>query len=509
MAATLTLYSSMERELVPFESIRPNIVHLYTCGPTVYAYQHLGNLRAYVFTDTLRRTLQWKGYDVLHVMNITDVGHLTSDEDEGEDKMEKAARAEKRSVWEIAEHYASDFRESLEALRVLPPSVWPKATDHIQEMIAFAARLERAGYTYEIEDGLYFDTSKVADYGRLARASREGQEAGRRVSADDKRSPEDFAVWRRSPESSNRLMEWTSPWGVGAPGWHLECSVMSIKYLDAPFDIHTGGVDHRQVHHCNEIAQNQAFLDTDDSGVRYWLHNEFLISEMEKMSKSRGKILRLQNLVSWGIHPLVYRYFLLMSHYRQQVEFSFDALVAAHTGLTRLVSRIEELRRDADADWARPFREVRFSRGASFAPAIRGALGDLDETSPWITEFDEAISADLNTGKALALLSKVATTNELSVDERLRLIAIYDLALGLDLLDTSVRDLDLRPEHVTESSDDIDARLDERQRAREEKLFADADRIRDELEAIGVTILDSAAGSSWHWTPQRPTTPAD
>jgi cysteinyl-tRNA synthetase len=270
VGAPLRLFNTLGRELQNFVPLEPAKVRVYTCGPTVYAYQHIGNLRAYVFADTLRRVLEWKGYEVTHVVNITDVGHLTSDMDEGEDKLELAARREGRSVWDIAAHYTDIFLHDLAELRVRSPSVWARATDHIEEMIAFARLLEEKGYAYELESGLYFDTARVQDYGKLARLDVEGlQEGARVVATPGKRNPTDFALWRASPQDAQRLMEWDSPWGKGAPGWHLECSVMSMKYLGERFDVHTGGVDHIPVHHTNEIAQSEAYLG--GPWVPYWL----------------------------------------------------------------------------------------------------------------------------------------------------------------------------------------------------------------------------------------------
>ena len=491
-----------------FEPIDPRRVRLYTCGLTVYHYAHLGNLRAYLFTDTLRRALQWLGYDVLHVMNITDVGHLTSDADEGEDKIEKAAAGSGRSVWDITEYYTRDFQENLERLSVLPPSVWCKATDHIQEMVAFARELEAGSYTYELDDGLYFDASRVADYGALGALDLEGQRSGARVEMKaGKRNPYDFCLWRSSPPDSKRLMEWESPWGRGAPGWHLECSVMSLKYLGAPFDIHTGGVDHRQVHHCNEIAQNQGYLGSASGGANFWLHNEFLLTKSEKMAKSTGDFLRLQTLLDWGIHPLVYRYFNLQTHYRSQLEFSFEALVGCRAGLERMLRRIETLREAAaDADGtSRLVAEARFARGSSFAWARNRLEHGLSAPAKdWIERFAAALCEDLATPQALAILSEILAKKELDATETLRLVATADLALGLDLLSTSASDLNLRPLSCPLGADEINGLLRERREARADRDFARADEIRAELEAAAIDVEDAPGGSSrWAWRPSR------
>jgi cysteinyl-tRNA synthetase len=268
-AEPLTLYNSLTRAAAPFRPIDPDMVRLYSCGPTVYSTAHLGNLRAYVFTDTLRRSLNWKGYATTHVVNITDVGHLTSDADAGDDKMEAAAKAAGETAWDVAARFTALFKADLRALNILNPSIWSVATDHVQDMIAFAQSIEAHGAAYEIAGGLYFDTSKVPNYGLLARATAQGPEVARIAEVAGKRHAHDFAIWRRSPPDERRQMEWQSPWGPGAPGWHLECSVMSMKYLGRRFDIHTGGIDHREIHHVNEIAQNQAFTCTADTGANW------------------------------------------------------------------------------------------------------------------------------------------------------------------------------------------------------------------------------------------------
>ena len=507
--APLQLYNGLHRAVEEFKPILPGRVRLYTCGLTVYNYAHLGNLRAYLFTDTLRRVLEWKGYDVLHVMNITDVGHLTSDADEGDDKVESAAQKTGRSVWQITEHYTRDFQDNLKRLHILEPSIWCKATDHIQEMIAFARRLQEHGYTYDLPDGLYFDTSKVPEYGALGALDLEGQKEGARVEAvAGKRQPWDFCLWRASPSDKQRLMEWSSPWGKGAPGWHLECSVMSLKYLGAPFDIHTGGVDHKTVHHVNEIAQNQAYLDSAHGGVNFWMHNEFLLLNEEKMSKSSGDFLRLQTLLDWGIHPLVYRFFNLQTHYRSQLAFSLDGLIAARTGLERFLRRAQQLRdkEPAAAALVAVLNEARYGRGASYSFLIDELTRGLKKSaSALVGELDAALSDDLATPRAIALLGQVLGTGDgLSGEERLRLVAVLDLALGLGLLDVTPADLNLKPASAALSEAEIEALLQGRRDARKAKDFARADEIRKDLEQKGVTVEDGPGGVTlWSWTPRR------
>lgn len=507
----LRLFNSFGRELSEFRPIDPDNVRVYSCGPTVYNYAHVGNLRAYVFVDTLRRTLEWKGYNVTHVVNITDVGHLTSDADEGDDKMEMAAQKQQRTVWDIAAHYTQAFQTDLARLNVMPPSVWSKATDHIQEMIDFARRLESRGITYTLDDGVYFDTSKVPEYGKLGLLDLEGQEAGKRVAGPGgKRNPSDFAVWRFSPADSKRLMEWHTPWGVGAPGWHLECSVMSIKYLGKQFDIHTGGVDHRQVHHCNEIAQNQGYTCSEHPGANWWMHNEFLTmrsdgAEDEKMSKSKGNFLTLQSLVDAGIHPMAYRLFLLTASYRSNLEFSWEALAGARSHLRRLLLKVERLKAEVGSpDWLRIAAEAKYQSGGSFR-YIREAVAEglSAKAAAYVDALDAAVSEDLHTPAALADLGKMLDDKKLSAEEHLRLAALYDLVLGLNLLTLAPADLALRPAHAEITEDEIESLIVARTEARKGKDFAAADQIRDRLLAAGVEIKDGPQGTDWEWTVAR------
>ena len=374
MTRPLHLYNSLTRQLEPFTPIDPACVRVYTCGPTVYNYQHIGNMRAFLFADTLGRVLRWRGWPLRHVINITDVGHLTSDADAGDDKMERAAQAQAKSIWEIAAHYTEAFKDDVARLNITPPYVWSVATDHIAEMIAFAQSIA-PNHCYELDSGLYFDATSVPDYGRLARAGAEEPGESRIDPVAGKRHPQDFAIWRKESPSENRQMAWDSPWGRGAPGWHLECSVMSLKHLGHPFDIHTGGIDHREIHHPNEIAQNQAYCACADSGARLWMHNNFLLDRAGKMSKSAGEFLRLQVLVDRSYHPLAYRLLCLQAHYRSELEFSWEQLAAAFTRLKRLVMaarrRLPEAIEPGDP-----------------APAER-----------YLAALDEAVSNDLNTAR--------------------------------------------------------------------------------------------------------------
>ena len=496
--APLSLFNSLTRASETFAPIDPAMVRLYSCGPTVYSTAHLGNLRAYVFTDTLRRTLNWKGWPTTHVINITDVGHLTSDADAGGDKMEIAAKASGTTIWDVAARYTALFKTDLRALGILEPSLWSVATDHVQDMIAFARALAERGAVYEIEDGLYFDVTKVPDYGRLAGHGIDGPEIGRIEPVAGKRHPQDFAIWRRSVPGEQRQMEWLSPWGPGAPGWHLECSVMSLKYLGRQFDIHTGGIDHREIHHVNEIAQNQAFTCSPQTGANIWMHNNFLVDRTGKMSKSKGGVATLGALTDRGVHPIAYRLLCLGAHYRSELEFSREAVAAALTRLKRLVMAVATLKAEAapDADALRPSAEAAFSRGAPF-DWQRAALEEGLAAAGFVDAFDMALSADLMTPQALPVLDAVLAST-LPAADKLRLVGSFDLALGLGLLTLDRRALSVRPADAALSDEEVEALLDARQQARAARDFASADAARDRLKAAGVEIMDGDP-LRWEW----------
>jgi cysteinyl-tRNA synthetase len=374
-------------------------------------------------------------------------------------------------------------------------------------MIAFASHCQERGYLYELPDGLYFDTSRVADYGKLALMNLEGQREGARVEAKGgRRNPPDFAVWRKSPEGKQRLMEWSSPWGKGAPGWHLECSVMSLKYLGEEFDIHTGGIDHREIHHVNEIAQNQAYLG-GSTGVRYWMHNEFLLLGDEKMSKSSGQFVRLETLVEWGIHPLVYRYFLLAAHYRSKLTFSFDALVGARSALLRTLRTLSGLsKKSSRAEELRALvAETRFSRGGSFTYARSELSRDLPPAAAaWIDKLDEAISRDLNTAAAVASLTSLVDDTTLTPDQVLSIVGVFDLVLGLGLLETPPEALLLRPAHATLTDEELTELVKSRDAARASGNYKLGDEIRDRLKRESLVLSDSSSGTRWEWVPSLP-----
>ncbi|WP_375270460.1 cysteine--tRNA ligase [Sphingomonas sp.] len=469
--APLFLYNSLTRATERFVPIDPDNVRVYSCGPTVYHYAHIGNLRAYVFTDTLSRVLTWKGWPLTHIINITDVGHLTSDADAGDDKMEAAARASGRDIWDISRHYTRAFKRNLADLNIREPSRFPLATDHVAEMIAWGEAIE-AKHCYRLDDGLYFDVTTVPDYGALAGAADDAA-AGRIETVAGKRHPQDFAIWRTTPPGESRQMEWDSPWGRGAPGWHLECSVMSRKYLGASFDIHTGGIDHREIHHPNEIAQNQAYCGCADTGASFWMHNNFLVDRTGKMSKSSGEFLTLDVLVARGFHPLAYRMMCLQAHYRSELEFSWDNLSAAQVRLKRLVHAVGALR-------DRPAKD-----GGATTDAYRAQL-------------DAAVSDDLNTARALPVLDAMLADKKVTPGDRLAALADFDAVLGLGLADLTREALRVRPDTATITADEIEARLAERRSARAARDFPRSDAIRDELAAAGVEVMDGDP-LGWDW----------
>jgi len=482
MTAPLRLFNSLSRELETFEPVHPGEARVYTCGPTVYNYAHIGNMRAYVFADVLGRALSWKGYQLTHIINITDVGHLTDDADTGEDKLERAAAQKAQSIWDIAQHYTEAFWTDIKALNIRQPSEWTIATKFVPEMIDFAKHI--AGqHCYELESGLYFDTSSVADYGRLARARTDDGE-GRIEAVEGKRNPADFAIWRRTPAGEKRQMEWDSPWGRGAPGWHLECSVMSGKLLGFPFDIHTGGIDHREIHHPNEIAQNQAYCCTnglsqpENSGAKLWMHNNFLVERSGKMSKSSGEFLRLQLLIDRGYHPLAYRMMCLQAHYRSELEFSWEGLGAALTRLKRLVLQAERL---ADQP-----------NGGRMEAALHPAL------TPLLDRFDRAISDDLNTPVALTALEEALALKKVDPVAIRAALAEMDRVLGLGILDLTREALRIRPAAASLDESQIKQELARRTAARAARDFATSDAIRDALAGKGVEVMDGDP-LGWEW----------
>ena len=481
--APLRLFNSLNRQVEPFVPVHPGEARVYSCGPTVYNYPHIGNMRAYVFADVLGRTLSWKGYDLTHIINITDVGHLTDDSDAGEDKLEKAAAQKSQSIWDIAKHYTEAFKADVRALNIRQPSQWSVATDYIEPMIDFAKSIADK-HCYELDSGLYFDVSTIADYGRLARAVTEEGE-GRIDTVEGKRNAADFAIWRKTPPGETRQMEWDSPWGRGAPGWHLECSVMGEKLLGFPFDIHTGGIDHREIHHPNEIAQNQAFCgcakgsggldEATHSGAKIWMHNNFLVERSGKMSKSSGEFLRLQLLIDKGYHPLAYRMMCLQAHYRSELEFSWEGLGAALTRLKRLVMAVEKLRDEPSQ-----------------------AVAEHPKFAPILTRFEDAIADDLNTPVVLTALEDALAVKKVDAGMKRAVVEEMDRVLGLDLLRLKRTDLRLRPKNAQITEAEIEADLLRRKEARLAKDFATSDAIRASLSAKGVEVMDGDP-LGWEW----------
>jgi cysteinyl-tRNA synthetase len=484
-ALPLMLFNSLTRSLEPFEPVHPGEARVYSCGPTVYNYPHIGNMRAYVFADTLGRTLSFKGYQLTHVINITDVGHLTDDADAGEDKLEKAAAERAQSIWDIAKHYTEAYWADVKALNIRQPAHWSIATDYVPAMIDFAKAIADK-HCYELEGGLYFDTTSVADYGRLARHGTDEGES-RIDPVDGKRHPADFAIWRKTPVGETRQMEWDSPWGRGAPGWHLECSVMSEALLGFPFDIHTGGIDHREIHHPNEIAQNQAHSCSTDSGARMWMHNNFLVERSGKMSKSSGEFLRVQLLIDKGYHPLAYRLMCLQAHYRSELEFSWEGLRAAFTRLKRLNLAVKnaQLRMHVQAPDGGPI------------PDEQVVIGP--EVQHFLARFDAAVSNDLNTATALVTLEELLSNKKLDSRQVVRAAHQMDEVLGLELFwGSAQRVLRIRPKAATITEAEIEATLTRRKEARAAKDFAASDALRDKLIAAGVEVMDGDP-LGWDW----------
>jgi cysteinyl-tRNA synthetase len=482
----LRLYNSLGRRVQDFTP-SGDVTGMYSCGPTVYAFPHLGNMRPYVFADTLRRAFRWRQIAVRHVVNITDVGHAVADTDTGEDKLEVAAAREHRSVLDIAAFYTDVFFVDTAALNILPADEYPRASAYVPQMIEFAAELERKGFTYRLPSGLYFDTAKDPGYGALAQMDAEGQlEAARVEHVEGRRRKTDFALWRAEEPGQRRVMRWDSPWGWGAPGWHLECSVMSMALLGPHFDIHTGGVDHRELHHVNEIAQSEAYLGDGQPWVRYWLHNEFLQLGAEKMAKSAGGAPRLADLTEAGYHPMAYRLFLLGGHYRSQLDFTTAAVEAAQATLRRLVARIQPLR---------PLPAIETLADAEERVKDDPAAEHLLDT------IDAAIAADLSTPRILAALQDALRDPAITPDGQRAVAAAADALLGLGLATLDPEELEQRravSDLSPEERHAIEQLIADRTQARQARDWPRADQIRAELDELGVTLTDTPTGPSWH-----------
>ena len=453
----LKLFNTLTRKKEEFKTIKDKRVGIYTCGPTVYWFAHIGNLRTYLFEDLLKRVLDYSGYKVKHVMNITDVGHLTSDADTGEDKLEKGAKREKKTVWEIAEFYTNAFKKDLKLLNIKEPDVWIKATDTIKEQIDLIKILEKKGFAYRIEDGMYFDTSKLKAYGKLWGSKKMEVKAGARVGmVRGKKNPTDFALWKFSPRGVKRQMEWDSPWGKGFPGWHTECVVMGAKFLGIPFDIHCGGIDHIQIHHTNEIAQAEAAYD--EILANFWMHGEFLNLAEGRMGKSEGNIITVDSLMKKGIKPLAYRYLCFNTHYRIKLTFSMESLQGAQNSLNNLYERIKD------------FSERNIKPGKP--------------NKDYQEKFLEYIQDDLNAPKALGLLWKMLKDKKLDDEEKYATLLDFDKVFGFNLENVKRSEIDMRIKELA----------DLREKYRKEKKWQEADKIREKIEKTGYSVEDTEEG---------------
>ena len=461
------LYNSLSRKKEEFRPIKKGQIGLYTCGPTVYNFAHIGNLRTYLFEDILKRILSYNDYKVKHVMNITDVGHLTGDRDMGEDKLEKGAKREGKTAWEIAEFYTKAFKEDLKKLNIKEPDIWCKATDYIKEQIDLVKQLEKKGYAYRISDGIYFNTKKFKNYTKLSHQNLKSLQEGARVEKNpEKKNPTDFALWKFSaPHPSpllgkergtkgKRQMEWDSPWGIGFPGWGIECSAMSMALLKNQLDIHCGGIDHIDIHHTNEIAQSEAA--TGKKFFNYWLHGAFLnIAGGKKMAKSEDNFLTLENaLAKKGIDPLVYRFASLQTHYRKPMEYSEESIRSAENGLSHLRNQ---------------FRELRDKKGKVNAK--------------FKNKFLEAVNDDLNMPKSLAVVQELLKSR-LKPEEKLETILDFDKILGLNLGEPA--------KEITLA--EIAEMRKERETARKNKDFKKSDELRDKIEKLGYRVEDTNEG---------------
>ncbi len=461
----MKLFNTFTQTKEEFKPISPPAVGIYSCGPTVYDFAHIGNLRAYIFADILKRALLTNGYRPKHIVNITDVGHLTGDRDMGEDKLAKAAKAQRKTAWEIASFYTDAFLRDIKQLNILLPDKFPKATDHVKDMIKLIQKLEKKGFVYCTNDGVYFDTSKSKDYGKLARLDIEGLLEGARVETNpEKKHPTDFALWKLSVpkgthpeqgEGSKRDMEWDSPWGIGFPGWHIECSAMSAKYLGQPFDIHTGGVDHVPVHHTNEIAQSEGAFGKPLAN--YWLHSEFVLIGDTRIGKSEGNLVTLEELKNKGCSPLAYRYFVLLGHYRSKLNFTWEALGAAQNALDNLYSTIAE-----------------------YGPAPKIGCAEFER------QFIDAVNDDLDTPKALATLWDLLDSDYPS-EAKLESLFKFDQILGLSLKVTWEELRRPLPEEVKEL-------VEKREALRNTQKWDEADKLRGQIEKFGFEIKDTDKG---------------
>ena len=454
----LKLFNTLTRKKENFKPIK-KIVGLYTCGPTVYLFAHIGNLRTYLFEDILKRVLEYNQYKIKHVMNITDVGHLTSDDDTGQDKMEKGAEREKKTVWDIARFYTRAFKKDLQLLNVKSPDVWVKASDTIKAQIELIEKLEKKGFTYKISDGIYFDSSKLKSYGRLWGEKEKKLRAGARVEmVSGKKNPTDFALWKFVPAGQKRQMEWNSPWGKGFPGWHTECVVMGIDNLGIPFDIHCGGIDHISIHHTNEIAQAEAAYGRNLAN--YWMHGDFLVLKEGKMSKSKGNIIILNTIIDKRFSPLAYRYLALNAHYRSRLTFSWKAMESAQNSLNSLYQKISEIK-------------------------TAKALKRTKQGKEYEKKFLETVNDDLDMPKSLAIMWQLIKDKKVSDNEKYAILLDFDKVLGLNLNK-------IKKPRI---SSNIRILAREREKYRKDKNWEKADELRKKAEKMGYIIEDTDEGS--------------
>jgi cysteinyl-tRNA synthetase len=458
------LYNTMSRKVEQFEPLDRSLVRMYCCGPTVYNFAHIGNLRTYIFEDLLKRSLLVSGFTIKHVMNVTDVGHLTDDADDGEDKMVKASKEKNLDVYTIAKMYTDAFFDDTDALNILRPDIICKATEHIQDMIDLIKRLEQRGHTYTAGGNVYFSIDTFPDYGKMARLKNDQLKAGARIDVDEnKKNPRDFVLWFTKSKFENQVMIWPSPWGDGYPGWHIECSAMSMKYLGESFDIHCGGIDHIPVHHTNEIAQSEAA--TGKPWVKYWVHGEFLLNETGKMSKSKGEFLTLSVLKERGYDPLDYRYFCLGGHYRSQLVFSWDSIDGAKNGRKNLMNQINKLKKET-----------------------KPAQNLTEKSQEYVNQFFAHFANDLNAPRALATMWATLNDKELKGEQKLAALYEMDRILGLDLAK------EFKEEEVTIPQEILDL-VEERRLAKGEKNYSRADKLRDIVEKAGFRLKDTPEGT--------------
>lgn len=456
----MKLYNTMSRKVEEFVPLIEGQVGMYCCGPTVYNYAHIGNLRTYIFEDTLHRVIVEGGYKLKHVMNITDVGHLTGDGDDGEDKIGKRSKEEGKSVYEIAAFYTKAFFDDEEKLHIIRPDIVCKATEHISDMISLIKVLEEKGHTYISNGNVYFSIDTISDYGKLSGQNNDEKLSGARIEIDKaKKNPKDFVLWFTNSKFGEQAMMWDSPWGRGYPGWHIECSAMSMKYLGPHFDIHCGGIDAIPVHHTNEIAQSEAA--TGEKWVNYWCHGDFLLNDKGKMSKSSGEFLTLSSLIEKGYDPLDYRYFVLTGHYRSQLKFSYEALDASRSAKEKLFSFVGEL---------------------------KSRVKEEGKLSCYYSDFVQSMENDLKTPEALSFLWKMVKDKTITNEDKLYTLLKMDsyLGLGLDKIEKKDESVDIPQEALL--------LLEERSKAKKEKNYALSDEIRDKLKALGFAVKDTPSG---------------